>query len=228
MTPAPRNTTENSLPSPAPNQAASLSPSKVAAGGLAAATTSVLGSYFGVFGTVGGAAAGAVATTVSTTIYQRSIEHTRTSLRTQARHGHAALVRSTRSAQRRDVTGLLISVLLGTLAIFALGIGVVTGIEWLKGGPLSGGSHGSSVGRVLDVAHLSTQAPQHARDEKDRGETPPTDPRAPGERDQPQTPSGVGGLLPGQSGQSSDRTPSSEQPDQPQTPGGVGGLLPGQ
>ncbi|WP_214370489.1 hypothetical protein [Pseudonocardia sp. H11422] len=38
----------------------------------------------------------------------------------------------------------------GTVLIFVLGLLVVTGIEWAKGSPLSGGDSGTSVSRVLD------------------------------------------------------------------------------
>jgi len=113
---------------------ASLTMTKLAAGGLAAATSAVLGSYFGVLGTVGGAAAGSVATALSSEIYQRSFER----LGGRARP----------TAPRRRTLPRLV---LGAVAIFALGIGVVTGVEWVKGGPLSGGSRGTSLGRVLGV-----------------------------------------------------------------------------
>jgi hypothetical protein len=119
---------------PAPAAAgSSLTMTKLAAGGLAAATSAVLGSYFGVLGTVGGAAAGSVATALSGEIYQRSFE------RLGGRRGTAP--------RRRTLPRLL----LGAVVIFALGIGMVTGVEWVKGGPLSGGSRGTSLGRVLGV-----------------------------------------------------------------------------
>jgi hypothetical protein len=38
------------------------------------------------------------------------------------------------------------------VVIFALGIGVVSGVERLKGGPLSGGTEGTSLGRVLPIS----------------------------------------------------------------------------
>jgi hypothetical protein len=56
---------------------AQLSTSKVLAGGMAAATSALLGSYFGAFGTVGGAAVGSVVTTIGTSVYQRSLERAR-------------------------------------------------------------------------------------------------------------------------------------------------------
>jgi hypothetical protein len=112
----------------------SLNMAKRAAGGLAAATSAVLGSYFGVLGTVGGAAAGSVATALSSEIYQRSFERLGGRGRGTAPHPRT-----------------LPRLLLGTVVIFALGIGAVTGVEWIKGGPLSGGDRGTSLGRVLGV-----------------------------------------------------------------------------
>jgi hypothetical protein len=118
---------------------------------MAAATSAVLGSYLGVFGTVGGAAAGAVATAVSTEVYQRSIERTRDHVRSrvggQPRGRQPQAARTATGNRRRAWPRLLI----WTVVIFALGIGVVSGIERVKGGPLSGGTQGTSLGRVLPI-----------------------------------------------------------------------------
>lgn len=46
-----------------------------------------------------------------------------------------------------------IAVLAGvTVLVFAIGMLAVTGVEWAKGSPISGGASGTSVGRVLDPA----------------------------------------------------------------------------
>jgi hypothetical protein len=123
------------------------------AGGLAASTSAVLGSYLGVFGTVGGAAVGAVATAVSTEVYQRSIErtahHVRSRVGGQPRGRQPQPVPAATSGRRRAWPRLLV----WTVVIFALAIGVVSGVERIKGGPLSGGTQGTSLGRVLPV-HL--------------------------------------------------------------------------
>jgi hypothetical protein len=141
-----------------------LSMSKVLAGGMAAATSAVFGSYFGTFGTVGGAAAGSVATTLVTRFYQRSLEHTRdlAKARVLSVGGKAEdeAIEEQRTVQldpekaapasggngHRSVK-LLVS---GTLVIFLIGLALVTGIEWAKGSPLSGGPSGTSVGRIVD------------------------------------------------------------------------------
>ncbi len=128
-----------------------LSTSKVLAGGMAATTTAVLGSYFGVLGTVGGAALGSVATALSTEAYERSIHRATARLRTRTSGGS----RGDRPGQRvSDATHRprLPRFLIGIVVIFALGMGVVTGIEWATGGPLSGGTQGTtSLGDVLHV-----------------------------------------------------------------------------
>ncbi|GEL20506.1 hypothetical protein [Pseudonocardia asaccharolytica] len=53
-----------------------------------------------------------------------------------------------------------------TVVIFVLGLLVVTGIEWAKGSPISGGDAGTSVGRVLD---------RSAAADTDRGADPGSD-----------------------------------------------------
>lgn len=50
---------------------------QIAAGALAAATASILGSFLGVLGTIGGAAAASVVSTIGAALYQRSLERTR-------------------------------------------------------------------------------------------------------------------------------------------------------
>lgn len=50
---------------------------QIAAGALAAATASILGSFLGVLGTIGGAAAASIVSTVGAALYQRSLERTR-------------------------------------------------------------------------------------------------------------------------------------------------------
>lgn len=134
-----------------------LSTSKVMAGGLAAATSAILGSYFGVFGTVGGAAAGSVVSALSSEIYQRSIDRTAERLRT--RTGRAAPARDQygRSLQPQEPSapparGLSVgSLVFGSILIFALGIAAVTGIEYFTGKPISGGSDGTTLSHL---AHL--------------------------------------------------------------------------
>ena len=131
-----------------------LSGSKVMAGGLAAATTAVLGSYFGVLGTVGGAAAGSIATALSSEVYQRSIDRTADRLRRTNRDGSSRGHASADEPGRPPARGLSVgSIVFGSILIFALGIAAVTGIEYFTGRPISGGSGGTTLSHLshLDV-----------------------------------------------------------------------------
>ncbi|HEY2205596.1 MAG TPA: hypothetical protein VGH99_14075 [Pseudonocardia sp.] len=138
--------------------------SKLAAGGMAAATSAVFGSYFGAFGTVGGAAAGSVATTVAARVYQRSLERTRDSVKSKVlpvrKDGAATSLddqRTIRLSADEPPTGKqrgrppVKLLLIGTIAIFALGLALVTGVEAVKGSLLlSGDAPGTSIGRIVD------------------------------------------------------------------------------
>jgi len=149
--------------------AETLNVSKVAAGGMAAATSAILGSYFGAFGTVGGAAAGSIATAVATQLYQRSLERTRESVRARVRPVallseqktvRLAAVPARRSRGRRSAKGLIV----GTVLVFVLGLASVTGLEALKGSLLlSGSTHGTSVGHVLEPSS-GPRDDEHDRD----------------------------------------------------------------
>jgi hypothetical protein len=138
-----------------PSQKRSLSVSKVLAGSLAAATSAVCGSYFGVLGTVGGAAAGSLVSALSAEAYQRLFEHTGHRLRSPSGGmAPSAPARGTAGAapvQRAGGGRVVRRMLIGTLVIFALAMGLVSGLEAAKGSPLSGGQHGTSIGRVLHV-----------------------------------------------------------------------------
>jgi hypothetical protein len=131
-----------------------LSTSKVMAGGLAAATSAILGSYFGVFGTVGGAAAGSVVSALSSEIYQRSIDRTADRLRTRTGRGAPSRDQASQpdAAGRPPARGLSVgSLVFGSILIFALGIAAVTGIEYFTGRPISGGDGGTTLSHL---AHL--------------------------------------------------------------------------
>ena len=140
-----------------------LSVSKVVAGGMAASTSAVLGSYLGAFGTVGGAALGAVATAVVSHFYQHSIDTMHNRVRSKARtvRGRPALEQtalvqqstSARPASRRVRPHRVLAA--GTLMIFLFALAVVTGIEWAKGSSLSGGADSTSLQGVLHPSRAS-------------------------------------------------------------------------
>jgi hypothetical protein len=173
-----------------------LNMSKVAAGGMAAATSAILGSYFGAFGTVGGAAAGSVATAVTTQLYQRSLERTRESMRARVRpvaslseQKTVRLAVAKASARRGRATRSVKALVVGTILIFVLGLASVTGLEVIKGSLLLSGSiHGTSVGRVLEPSSGSrdghdrdgSRSDRHSSDEGRSGHDDTPGPAAPG------------------------------------------------
>ncbi|MGI5126207.1 hypothetical protein ACQEVB_05260 [Pseudonocardia sp. CA-107938] len=160
---------------PAPD----LTLSKVLAVAGAGATSAVLGSLFGVAGTVLGAAVGAVLTTVATTLYQRSLDRARSvvtaRLRSQgptstddldtvvmappARPGEqpTELIAPADlpGRSRRRIVGYVLATVIG----FGLALGLVTGIEALKGSTLLKGESGTSVGRVLQGGPRASVTP---------------------------------------------------------------------
>lgn len=133
------------------------------AGSLAAGSSAVCGSYFGLLGTVGGAAAGSVATALSTEIYQRFLEHARDRIRPGGPRngpGRSATTPAAYDQYEQDQDGQyepapaprrrwLPRLVVVSLVLFALAMGAVSGIEWVRGEPLSGGSKGTSVGHLL-------------------------------------------------------------------------------
>ena len=186
------------------SKVADLSTSKVLAGGMAAATSAVFGSHFGAFGTVGGAAVGSVVTTVGANLYQRSLERARDRVARQIPLPATLASRTSLGAGKGAATagcdaagsdaagpgaepvvaapaapfplGRLIGMsLVGAVLFFALGIGLVTGIEWAKGSPLSGGTGGTSVGQAF-----APVAPNPAPIEQERPVTGSDAPSEPG------------------------------------------------
>lgn len=135
---------------------------------LAAVTAAFLGSFIGTAGTVIGAGLASVITTVASSLYQHSLDRTRSKVRSTvsqvrqqrdtSRTKHPAapaeadadaptvrlepLTRQGKRIRWGLVTGI-------TAAMFLVGIGVVTGVELLHGGPLSGGDNGTSVGHLF-------------------------------------------------------------------------------
>jgi hypothetical protein len=148
--------------------------SKVLAGGMAAATSAIFGSYFGAFGTVGGAAIGSIATALVTRLYQRSIERTGSKVLATVKGGESSadtatshpLMGTNRLAEvdtvrigpppRARLTGPMVR---ATLLVFLLGLGLVTGIEMAKGSSVLGHHQGTSMQRLFDPAPSVPPAP---------------------------------------------------------------------
>jgi hypothetical protein len=166
--------------------------SQVVAGALAAVTAALIGSTMGVAGTVVGAGLASVISTVGGAVYLRSIQRTRESVRTvrakvvgrsggatvlvsdedpeepagaevEAAPGEAEPERSDQppSGRRRRWPTLVVT----TVAAFALGMLAITGVEWLRGESLSGGS-GTTFGSIV--------APHHGQDGGEDPSTPAT------------------------------------------------------
>ncbi|WP_345413840.1 hypothetical protein [Pseudonocardia xishanensis] len=150
---------------------------KVLAGAGAAATSAVFGSYFGAAGTVAGAALGSVVTTLAATMYQRSLDRTREIALQKVRlpgrgdtrvlaepvdplatiplqrgsTGSPMLAPVLPSAPKRArlTRKRVVVALVSTVAAFLIGLLAITGVEWIKGSPISGGESGTSVSRVV-------------------------------------------------------------------------------
>jgi hypothetical protein len=181
---------------------ADLTMNQVVAGAGAAATSAVLGSFFGATGTVAGAALGSVASTVATTLYKHSLDRTRDTItaRLQSRRGsagadapttvlavprprppadqptvHLSVAPDMRPSRRRMIVGAVVSVL-----VFAVGLILVTGLEWAKGSSLTTGQPGTSVERVLSGGNVT----QRDRDSRttERSVAPTTEPSASAEQ----------------------------------------------
>ncbi|HEX6357986.1 hypothetical protein [Actinophytocola sp.] len=168
--------------------------SQIFAGALAAVTAALIGSTMGVGGTVLGAGLASVISTVGGTVYLRSIRRTTESVRTVHAKvvgksgGSTVLVTSEDpdaapgaeveadtsdeptpeepadrppTATRRRWAVLAAS----TLAAFALGMVVVTGVEWLRGESLSG-SEGTTFSSIV--------APQNTGDRDENPSDHPT------------------------------------------------------
>lgn len=112
---------------------------EVFAGGLAAVTAALIGSGLGVTGTVAGAGIASVVSTLAAALYLRSAR--RVAVRPATRTGED------RPKPARRVPGWPVLVTGGVLA-FLLGMLVITGVEWVRGAPLSGGQ-GTTIGAIV-------------------------------------------------------------------------------
>nr|WP_157528623.1 hypothetical protein [Kibdelosporangium sp. MJ126-NF4] len=130
-------------------------PSQVGVAALAAVTAAILGSTLGVAGTVLGAAIGAIVTTVAAELYARSIDR----VRSRVAKSEPDSPGDKTEKPPRGVRWQLLTA--GALAAFVLGMVVITGIEWVRGEPLSGDAK-TTIGGVL-----------HPPDQGGRKSTPP-------------------------------------------------------
>lgn len=164
--------------------------SQVLAGALAAVTAAVLGSTMGVAGTVVGAGVASVVSTVGGALYLRSIQRTGQGVRsvrnlvvTRAGATTVTVVEKSEEPEKSEdsADGLGAgeerpparrigwrAVVVGSVLAFVLGMAVITGVEWLRGEPLSGGE-GTTIGDVVrtqpDGGDDREEAPAPATDE---------------------------------------------------------------
>ena len=121
--------------------------SQVVAAALAAVTAALLGSTMGVAGTVIGAGLASVVSTVGGALYLRSIQRTGQGVRSVrnrvvTRAGSTTVtVNEKEPEEQPPPTGRISwpAVVVGSAIAFVLGMAVITGVEWLRGEPLSGG-----------------------------------------------------------------------------------------
>jgi hypothetical protein len=172
--------------------------SQVLAGALAAVTAAVLGSTMGVAGTVVGAGAASVVSTVGGALYLRSIQRTGQGVRsvrnlvvTRAGSTTVTVVEksevpakpedSAESAdgpeegEKQPPPARRIgwrAVVVGSVLAFVLGMAVITGVEWLRGEPLSGGE-GTTIGEVVRTQPDGGDEREHAPAPATRESTSP-------------------------------------------------------
>jgi hypothetical protein len=138
-------------------------PSQIFAAGLAAVTAATLGSTLGVAGTVLGAALGSVVTTVAAEFYLRSLKRVRTRTRDNSDKPDESVQDGEERPPQRVRWQLLAGV---SVAAFVLGMVVITGIEWVRGEPLSGDAK-TTIGGVLQPPRQPSGIPTQ------RSTTPP-------------------------------------------------------
>ncbi len=153
--------------------------SQVLAGALAAVTAALLGSTMGVAGTVVGAGLASVVSTVGGALYLRSIQRTKQSVQTVrakvvGRSGGATVLVTNEDTedtgetpeveptpetagdrpepQRRRLRWP--ALVAGSVLAFALGMLAITGVEWMRGEPLSGGT-GTTFGSIVEPHRAS-------------------------------------------------------------------------
>jgi hypothetical protein len=202
--------------------------SQVLAGALAAVTAAVLGSTMGVAGTVVGAGVASVVSSVGGALYLRSIQRTGQGVRsvrnlvvTRAGATTVTVVEKSEEPEKSEdsADGLEAgeerpparrigwrAVVAGSVLAFVLGMAVITGVEWLRGEPLSGGE-GTTIGDVV-------RTQPDGGDEREEAPAPATEEST----SPPSTGDTTGVVTPTSSPTSSDQDPSDPSgSDAPQT-----------
>lgn len=180
-------------------------PLEVAAGALAAVTGGFVGSRLGVTGTAIGAGIVSVISSIGAVVYEYSLERTSRSVLSRLPASRRLPGWQTARAQGSDGAGLprqppqptrtpirlpgttrrRAALVIGLpTSLFALALAVVTGVEVLRGGPLSGGDSGTTVGSLFGQP---TTAPATAGDPGQAHRTPAPAPPPTGDQSPPST-----------------------------------------
>jgi hypothetical protein len=123
-------------------------PTQIFAAALAAVTAALLGSTLGVAGTVLGAAIGSIVSTVAAEMYLRSLERVR-----------SRVVKTSDDKEQKPSRRVRWQLLIGaSVAAFVLGMLVITGVEWVRGAPLSGDGK-TTIGGVLQAPNAAPYKP---------------------------------------------------------------------
>ncbi len=215
-----------------------LKPAQIAAGALAAVTAAFLGSQLNVAGTIAGAAVASIVSTIGSALYQSSIERTRESVRRVGSKawvvkpvdgGTAARAESEITPDQPETevdtedekpeTRRWPKIAAGALLVFVLGMLAVTGVEWVRGAPLSGGGEGTSLGVVVGKpTERQQEAPAPpAPSTSDASGTPSTTTAPPSTTSSGPSPT-TGSSLPSSSTQPSATPPPSTGQPSSQTP----------
>ncbi|MCU1648979.1 MAG: hypothetical protein JWQ60_128, partial [Pseudonocardia sp.] len=187
----------------------------------------------------------------ATRLYQRSIEHTRDSVKAKVQivagrgddSATASKIETQRTVQLDPELaepasgrsgGRSVKILvLGTLMIFLIGLALVTGVEWAKGSPLSGGSTGTSVQRVLEPRSTPTPPPPSQDSQSDQSSSPESssdssDSQNPLDQSEKNKKNRLNDLLPSGSDSSSPSSDSNSDSTPPSSvPPSQRGVLPG-
>lgn len=211
--PRPETTDRPDQPEEKP-QGAQLSATQIAAGALAAVSSAVVASFFGLAGTLIGAALASVISTVSAALYSNSLQKTNEKLR-QARGqltGKQARVEETR-VQEAPAAAPATQVLPDHLdprrapapkprprwtrvavyaaAVFALAMGIVTGIELIGQRPVSALVGDTETARTTTLGAITNASSSTEQQEEDDPSTPSSPTTAPAtETDAPATEDG--------------------------------------
>ena len=189
------DTTDRSEPTEEKPQGAQLSATQVAAGALAAVSSAVVASFFGLAGTLIGAALASVISTVSAALYSNSLQRTNEKLRrargqltgrqdavADAEPAPAVPAAPTtkvlpahldpRRAPDRRPRPRWTRVAVYAAAVFALAMGVVTGIELIGQRPVSALVGGTETSTATTIGAITNASSSSDEDESGDPATP--------------------------------------------------------